>query len=496
MVKNSQSTKTTEIEESHSEVKIATAPTIPRSLWKRIRSHHNAHWWFLFISSLVLVSLTLTWLIGALQYKQVRVGNAHLTQLEAQTELETTIQAQVNDYHLTIVGLEEDNKPANYKLSDIGITVDTVASTVATKNNINYWRNRLLWWQPQKVQLVVKTDEAKLTKFINKKTRIISKQVKNANLDVGPTGKVTVTKESTGIEKSLGNGRLVITGAVANLDRSKLTLADQVVKPTITQSSVQSTKEKLENILAKSVVFNIESNVIKPSAHDIASWLLITPNESANSYDIAVDKAKLTDYINGQAAIYIRQPINQVEIIMPNKSKNILVAGQSGSDITNKAEVVEAVQDNLLSSASLTLDLKIAYTPYKTVSTPAGARLIEVNVATKRMYAYENNVLLRTFNISAGAPATPTVLGTYAIYSKIASQNMRGFNADGSTYFQPNVQYVNYFYRDYAIHGNYWRPASYFGNINSSHGCVGIQNYDAAWIYNWAPIGTPVVVHM
>jgi lipoprotein-anchoring transpeptidase ErfK/SrfK len=103
--------------------------------------------------------------------------------------------------------------------------------------------------------------------------------------------------------------------------------------------------------------------------------------------------------------------------------------------------------------------------------------------------------LVHTFLVSAGAPKTPTVLGKYAIYSKLRSQDMTGNNADGSRYFQPAVPYVNYFYGGYAIHGNYWRPDSWFGNINSSHGCIGVNVSDGAWIYNWAAIGTPVIVH-
>ncbi len=111
------------------------------------------------------------------------------------------------------------------------------------------------------------------------------------------------------------------------------------------------------------------------------------------------------------------------------------------------------------------------------------------------MYAYEKTNLMRTFLVSAGEPGTPTVLGQYAIKTKVAKQDMRGQNTDGSRYSQTNVQWVNYFHQDYAIHGNHWRPTSYFGNINSSHGCVGIVNSDAEWIYNWAPVGTPVIVY-
>jgi hypothetical protein len=33
-----------------------------------------------------------------------------------------------------------------------------------------------------------------------------------------------------------------------------------------------------------------------------------------------------------------------------------------------------------------------------------------------------------------------------------------------------------------------------FGIKNRSHGCVGITNTEAEWIYNWDSIGTPVIV--
>ena len=109
------------------------------------------------------------------------------------------------------------------------------------------------------------------------------------------------------------------------------------------------------------------------------------------------------------------------------------------------------------------------------------------------MYAYEHGNVVKTVLISAGAPATPTPVGTCKIYTKFASQNMTGANADGSRYYQPNVQWVSYFYKDIAIHGNYWRPTSYFGNINASHGCIGTVNTDAKWFYDWAPVGTTVI---
>jgi lipoprotein-anchoring transpeptidase ErfK/SrfK len=49
-----------------------------------------------------------------------------------------------------------------------------------------------------------------------------------------------------------------------------------------------------------------------------------------------------------------------------------------------------------------------------------------------------------------------------------------------------------YFYQGYGTHGTYWHTN--FGQP-MSHGCVNMTIGDAQWLYNWAPVGTLVVVH-
>lgn len=56
----------------------------------------------------------------------------------------------------------------------------------------------------------------------------------------------------------------------------------------------------------------------------------------------------------------------------------------------------------------------------------------------------------------------------------------------------PNVPYTMYYYKGYAVHGAYWH--NNFGHP-MSHGCVNLRPSDAKWFYNFAPVGTPVVVH-
>ena len=69
---------------------------------------------------------------------------------------------------------------------------------------------------------------------------------------------------------------------------------------------------------------------------------------------------------------------------------------------------------------------------------------------------------------------------------------MRGQNADGTSYETPDVPWSSFFNGGEALHGAYWRKT--FGYA-ASHGCVNLPIPTAKWVYDWAPIGTPVVTH-
>jgi LysM repeat protein len=121
--------------------------------------------------------------------------------------------------------------------------------------------------------------------------------------------------------------------------------------------------------------------------------------------------------------------------------------------------------------------------PAPTVTT---GKQIVVDLSDQRVYAYENGVLVRNVLVSTGMWGTPTVSGDYRIYMKYDSQLM-----SGPGYYLPGVPWVMYFYQGYSLHGTYWH--SNFGQP-MSHGCVNMPTPEAAWMYVWAPIGTPVHV--
>jgi lipoprotein-anchoring transpeptidase ErfK/SrfK len=84
-----------------------------------------------------------------------------------------------------------------------------------------------------------------------------------------------------------------------------------------------------------------------------------------------------------------------------------------------------------------------------------------------------------------------TPIGYWSILSKYDVQTMEG-TISNEYYRVENVPNVMYFDNlGNALHGAYWH--NNFGTP-MSHGCVNLPLDVAAFLYGWAPIGTPVTV--
>ncbi|HEX9798283.1 MAG TPA: L,D-transpeptidase [Anaerolineales bacterium] len=114
-------------------------------------------------------------------------------------------------------------------------------------------------------------------------------------------------------------------------------------------------------------------------------------------------------------------------------------------------------------------------------------RWIDVDLGEQTVTAYDGASPIRSFSVSTGTWAHPTVTGQFRVYVKLTATDMAG-----PGYYLPGVPYTMYFYRGYAIHGTYWH--SNFGTP-MSHGCVNLRTPDSEWVFDFASVGTLVNVH-
>jgi lipoprotein-anchoring transpeptidase ErfK/SrfK len=138
-----------------------------------------------------------------------------------------------------------------------------------------------------------------------------------------------------------------------------------------------------------------------------------------------------------------------------------------------------------------------------------GPKRIEVSIDQQRLWAYEGDTLILETPVSTGLAPNTTERGRWRVRYKVPTEDMRGATdtegnvvwvvGDGGEappgsipYGVPDVPNVMYVDLDAeALHGAYWH--NNFGNP-MSHGCINLPLPVAAFLYGWAPIGTPVTV--
>ncbi|MFH7593782.1 Ig-like domain-containing protein [Streptomyces racemochromogenes] len=146
----------------------------------------------------------------------------------------------------------------------------------------------------------------------------------------------------------------------------------------------------------------------------------------------------------------------------------------------------------------------------KTVTFKIGrSQVSTVDTKTKKMTVTRDGQVLKTIPISAGSPENPTYNGQMVISEKFKETRM-----DGSTVgFKNSEGKGEYDIKDVPhamrlstsgtfIHGNYWGADSIFGSVNTSHGCVGLNDSKGAndpdtagaWFYENSLIGDVVTV--
>lgn len=115
-----------------------------------------------------------------------------------------------------------------------------------------------------------------------------------------------------------------------------------------------------------------------------------------------------------------------------------------------------------------------------------------------RVTAYEGETPVNSFLTIIGSGPRPTPVGTFTILRRVANETMNsdtiGIPRNGpGGYYLTNVLFTQYFTNDGAsLHYNYW--SSVWG-YPGSHGCLGLTYQDSAWLWDWAHLGTPVVIH-
>jgi lipoprotein-anchoring transpeptidase ErfK/SrfK len=144
--------------------------------------------------------------------------------------------------------------------------------------------------------------------------------------------------------------------------------------------------------------------------------------------------------------------------------------------------------------------------PTSTISAPSppsvsprevrGERWILIDIADQTASAMVGETPIYTALVTTGKEGWETPRGTFRVVYRVENETMTSDSIGAEEhYVLENVLYTQYFTSEgHALHLNYWRPDYYFGNIPSSHGCVGMRLADAEFFWSFASHGTRVTI--
>lgn len=131
------------------------------------------------------------------------------------------------------------------------------------------------------------------------------------------------------------------------------------------------------------------------------------------------------------------------------------------------------------------------------------SRLITVSVHDQRLIAYDRGQVVVDTAVTTGRPALATDIGAMRVLRKDAPWTMQSPWPKGSPEWYPDtvVAMVLWFTKNgEGLHDAGWQPESTLGPGSqygpfASHGCIHVPLAAVRSLFDWAPIGTPVVVY-
>lgn len=262
------------------------------------------------------------------------------------------------------------------------------------------------------------------------------------------------------------------------------------------------------------VEVEVEGKTYQPSLKWRYRWIqnrqllsLTSPNNTSRSIRFrSVDQFAVEDWVNQITTDVNVTPVVGRKLVDASGNLVELIAeARAGSFSANTDAIVRGIVKALEAKQPYHGTVRVENIPEKTeeiTTTPPppvyaaqpGEKWIDINLTTHTVTAYEGSgIVYGPVPAVSGHRLAPTTTGEFAVYLKLEQQTMRGVGFDGP--YAETAPWIMYFNGDYALHSAPWRSTFVYDPDKGSHGCVNISTGDAKHFYDWAPIGTKVVVH-
>ncbi|WP_246904325.1 L,D-transpeptidase [Gardnerella vaginalis] len=388
-------------------------------------------------------------------------------------------------------------------LGELGVKINqpnTVRAIMQAKHNNLF--TRIMPWIQQSISLQAKVDHSAmdsyvLTRFVRERDRAVpysAKFDKNSESYVVEDGIPGRTIETLSVREA-------VKKLLAHPGKSlKVSVTSRKTQAPIKRDAAQKLVDELNKLLSKKITFNNgDGKDFTVPKTVLASWITVKADTTRRKLSYTVDTDKADEFLSQALPKELnQQKVNQEDAI--NKDGKFIfttMKGSNGVEITYSKSTAEKAVEALRKGNDFKLTLPAKITKF-TVEKKLVEMRIVVDKSTQTASVYKNDELVKTFPVCTGRTgADDSTPGTFFIYLRYASQDMRGRNGDGSSYFSPNVRWVSYYHAGEGFHTASWNYdgiATGDAANHGSHGCINMYEQDARWIYENCPRGTIVQI--
>jgi lipoprotein-anchoring transpeptidase ErfK/SrfK len=138
-------------------------------------------------------------------------------------------------------------------------------------------------------------------------------------------------------------------------------------------------------------------------------------------------------------------------------------------------------------------------------------KVVVVSLEEQAMRVYDHGKLVNAFLVTTGRPDRPSIPGVWWVEGKQSPTIFKAGVPPSSPDWYPDtpINYaMQYHSQGYFIHDSWWRadygPGTNFPHADASgdpfsaqgsHGCVNLAKTDAAWLYNFVSLYTPIIIY-
>ena len=435
------------------------------------------------------------------------------------SEVQQLISDKIKTYSVTLKGPDQDYEA---KADDLGLVFNSESmalgaysrgrSSSAFDNYVTRARllaTKIAWkpWQNliRANDLVISpsfiVNEDKFNLYVNKVVDNIKITAQDSQVNV-VGGQVQLKPAIYGRDVKVDSLKKQVKDSLNGFNSGEIPVETVVVKPAIIDDAAQDVMIQAQSVMKRPVVLTYQEQEFRPNQETVVSWISFVKNPGDTKYTLVIDKSKMKsyfDYLGTKINIY---PVSR-KVRVENGVKETEITPGANGTLVDTALLGTSIAAALpiQASVSLTIPTYVAQfkTTYENVVIADWDKYIDINLTTQTMIACEKGgVNCHQWSVTTGNDSHATPTGTFLVLGRNANFYMTG-GTPGIDYYKVWVDHATWFTSaGHAIHDAHWRNGSFGGqdyHYDGSHGCVNSPDEAAIFVYNWAPVGTPVIVH-